>query len=90
MLHGLNLLVEGGDLGSVLGAHGHFTVASLLHDQVLLLNVLELFGLSLLLELGHLTSAVLDLALLLLEDFDLVEAGFELLVEGIDVAEVRV
>lgn len=52
--------------------------------------MLELLGLSFLLELGHLTSAVLDLALFLLEDFDLVEAGLELLVERVDVAEVRV
>jgi len=66
LLHRFYLLVEGGDLGSVLRSHGHLPVARLLHNQVLLLDVLQLLRLSLLLELGHLTATVLNLAFLLL------------------------
>ena len=88
MLHRFYLLVKGRDLGSVLCPHCELTITSLFQNEILLLDVLQLFALRLLLELSHLTTIVLDLAFLMLQHLDLIKSCLQLLIQRVDMPDI--
>ena len=71
-------------------AHCLLALTGLLHDEVLLLDVLELLALGLLLERGQLPATLVDLSALRLHHLDLVQRHLELLVKRVHVQEVLV
>lgn len=90
LFHLINLFVELIDLSDIFRSHGLLSVARLLHNQVLLLNMLELFALCFLLQLSHLSSCAQNVAFLLFHHLDLIEASFEFFVQRMNVDKVRV
>ena len=73
LLHLVNRLVQLLDVLEVLGPHGLLPLAGLLHNQILLLDVLKLLGLGFLLKSCLLATTLLNLDSLRLHHFDLVE-----------------
>ena len=87
LLHLIDLSFQLGYVTLVLLSHADLSGASLLQNQICVLNVLQLLGLGLLLQSGVLAAIVFYLRSLSLHDFDLIERDLQLLVEGVNVHE---
>ena len=90
LLHRIHLLVQLRNVLNVLLPHGLLTLAGLLHDQVLLLDVLQLLTLGFLLQRRQLPATLVNFRPFSLHHLDLIKRNLELFVERMHVHKVLI